>query len=88
MPKTLSAMQPRAVMKHRFLQCSKHPALVKFSRCLSNCVSGDEDDGDELLPLKLKETKRLQHRAILQLDIGGQHVAMLAADADSNGDMQ
>ncbi|KAK9812149.1 hypothetical protein WJX73_000352 [Symbiochloris irregularis] len=39
---------------------------------------GADDDGDELLPLKLRETVKLQHRSILQVAIGGQHAALIA----------
>lgn len=49
-----------------------------------SCLPGDEDDGDELTPLQLKETKRLQHRPILQLDFGGQHAALLAGGSQNS----
>lgn len=41
-------------------------------------AAGD-DDSDELVPLKLKETKRFSNRKVLQVEMGGQHVGLLAA---------
>lgn len=36
-----------------------------------------DDDGDELLPRRLAETKRFQARAVKQLEFGGQHALLL-----------
>ena len=51
---------------------------------LVQLLTGDEDDDDEVKPLKLRETKKLHHRPVLQLELGGQHVVLLAGEADES----
>lgn len=41
-----------------------------------------EDDGDEILPKRLAETKQLAGRRVLQLEFGGQHAVLLATAKD------
>ncbi|KAK9819199.1 hypothetical protein WJX74_002113 [Apatococcus lobatus] len=44
----------------------------------SSQLGKGDDDSDELVPLKLKETKRFSNRKVLQVEMGGQHVGLLA----------
>lgn len=41
------------------------------------CIPGDDDE-DELVPLKLKETKRFKDRHVIGLEIGGQMAFVLS----------
>ena len=41
------------------------------------CVAGDDDE-DELVPLKLKETKRFRDREVIAMEIGGQMAFILS----------
>lgn len=45
-------------------------------------IAGD-DDSDELVPLKLKETKRFKDRKVIGMEIGGQMVLLLTVTKDS-----
>lgn len=41
------------------------------------CIAGD-DDQDEIVPLKLKETKRFKNRHVIGMEIGGQMTFILS----------
>lgn len=41
------------------------------------CIAGD-DDKDEFVPLKLKETKRFKNRHVIGMEIGGQMTFILS----------
>lgn len=40
-------------------------------------AKGEDDDSDEALPKKIAQTKAFNNQRVLQLEFGGQHVAML-----------
>ena len=65
--------------------------LCSCSRSLSTSLTGvltgiellcllftGDDDTDELVPLKLKETKRFRDRKVIGMEIGGQMLFLLA----------
>ena len=85
----LSGNARRLCTDRESLNCPMSAGLA-VSGCLS--VDGDawlwgfgtnsqlgkgDDDGDELLPRRLAETKRFQARAVVQLEFGGQHALLL-----------
>lgn len=49
-----------------------HAAAFRVTSC-----AGDDDE-DELVPLKLKETKRFKDRKVVGMEIGGQMAFLLA----------
>lgn len=56
--------------------CNRLPEACK-ALLISVYVSGDDDE-DELVPLKLKETKRFRDRQVIGLEIGGQMAFILS----------
>lgn len=46
----------------------------------SNQLGKGDDDEDEIVPRKLAETKLFQGKKIVQMEFGGQHVALLVVD--------
>lgn len=51
----------------------------------SNQLGKGDDDEDEIVPKKLAETKKYSGYAAVQLEFGGQHVAMLCVKKDEGG---
>lgn len=51
----------------------------------SNQLGKGDDDEDEIVPKKLAETKKWSGQRILQLELGGQHAALLCVPQQQNG---
>lgn len=51
----------------------------------NNQLGKGDDDGDELIPHRLAETKRFSGRAVVQLEFGGQHTMLLVVPKQANG---
>ena len=51
----------------------------------NNQLGKGGDDGDELVPHRLAETKRFSGRAVVQLDFGGQHALLLVVPKPATG---
>lgn len=54
------------------LSSGRNPLLL-----ITFCIAGD-DDTDESVPLKLKETKRFKNRHVVGMEIGGQMTFILS----------
>lgn len=48
------------------------------------CACAGDDQEDEQVPHKLQRTKRLAGRPIIDVSIGGQHVALIAAGSPAS----
>lgn len=46
--------------------------------CIAGPIPEGEEDPDEIVPLKLKETKRFKNRQVIGMEIGGQMTFILS----------
>ena len=67
---------------HPYTECRLLPDFQPVT------LNAGDDDSDEVVPLKLKETKRFKDRKVVGLEIGGQMAFILAVPKQTTAALQ